>query len=276
VYIRIGICELIVMSLRVFIHQYDEEGSPLWRHTEYILSVYHNGLTARLRRRYSEIRALWEKLSLEFPELVSLWTPFPEKTVFSTSKSVVASRVEMFNDLFRVWTSSPQVSGSNVFRDFLECGPEHSPDPEGVYYPAPVSFFSVSRGDLSSPPAVVPSLLPLPTTPPCLKPAEGISAACSSSVADEKTEKIRLYQSDESIMCPILARPMYDAAVAVPCGHSFSEEGILEWMRRSPMCPSCRGHVSIVLPNYSLRNVIGNIVEHTPLGSEISIAQVLL
>jgi hypothetical protein len=115
-----------------------------------------------------------------------------------------------------------------------------------------------------------------PSTPPCLRirPDGEVNGEVSSgessgdeskdgdSVASATTPgraKKQQIADLDPIMCPILAQPMSDAVVLVPCGHSFSEAGISQWLPQRSSCPTCRTEVICSLPNYSLRSLIRNL-----------------
>eukprot|EP01113_Clastostelium_recurvatum_P029178 TRINITY_DN3521_c0_g1_i1.p1 TRINITY_DN3521_c0_g1~~TRINITY_DN3521_c0_g1_i1.p1 ORF type:complete len:672 (-),score=209.61 TRINITY_DN3521_c0_g1_i1:68-2083(-) len=60
---------------------------------------------------------------------------------------------------------------------------------------------------------------------------------------------------------PISFDVMEDAMMT-PCGHSFSESSITEWLRKHQHCPICNKGLKIgqILPNYALRTAISKFI----------------
>ncbi|OJW69346.1 MAG: hypothetical protein BGO68_02785 [Candidatus Amoebophilus sp. 36-38] len=50
-------------------------------------------------------------------------------------------------------------------------------------------------------------------------------------------------------------------AVIIPCGHTFSQRELLDWLKREKSCPTCRKSVTEdeVIPNLILREIIENV-----------------
>jgi hypothetical protein len=62
----------------------------------------------------------------------------------------------------------------------------------------------------------------------------------------------------ESVFEDPISFEIMDKAVMTPCGHSFSESTIVDWLQHSNCCPLCNRSLSLreISPNYKLREAI--------------------
>ena len=68
------------------------------------------------------------------------------------------------------------------------------------------------------------------TNEPALK-TDKVAEACEELVPVEST-----------MQCPITLEDFVEP-VATPCGHIFSKEALVAWLRTSSVCPKCNGHL---------------------------------
>lgn len=198
----------------------------------YQLHVYCRGVSSIINRRYSEMRNLWLELQSIFPTKDCLHS-FPPKSLIPLAKHVIDLRLKMLNELFRIWTDDLDIACSpQLFRFVGAPSMPPSPAPIRPYY-----RHTSSESSLSDPAWPRPS--------------------CAHTSEDESEHKL-------PIDCPILAQPMTDAVVLVPCGHSFSELGISQWLHNHQTCPTCRTEVICSLPNYTLRALVQQSIVRSP------------
>eukprot|EP00475_Leptophrys_vorax_P033721 TRINITY_DN534_c0_g1_i1.p1 TRINITY_DN534_c0_g1~~TRINITY_DN534_c0_g1_i1.p1 ORF type:complete len:316 (+),score=65.70 TRINITY_DN534_c0_g1_i1:53-1000(+) len=315
------------MSLRIYIHEAITEGNFPDRYTVYDIHVYSHGISARIHRRYRDVRRLFKLLKQKFsaevyPEKQEYLSDeaFPPKTYwFSRSKGVVDERIRMFNELFRKWTDDIDIATSRELIEFAgvrqmrqkaQESNANQPLPSQVRgvdlaEDGPNLFQRLSEvmvvGAGSAPSDIL--VLNLPADHQLSTPIGALNSTSSTGAEEKDAEEddefselnatadesslMRSMGSKKSItaaasmvtgsssaagsiahlgasdmtLCPILARRMHDAVVLVPCGHSFSDEGIGHWLEKKSTCPVCRVDVICRMPNYALREVIQAIHE---------------
>ncbi|CAD8165731.1 unnamed protein product [Paramecium octaurelia] len=62
----------------------------------------------------------------------------------------------------------------------------------------------------------------------------------------------------ETLCCPITGELIVDAAQLSTCGHTFEKNALLQWLKKSNVCPQCRKQTSEqnIIKNYALQQVI--------------------
>ena len=55
-----------------------------------------------------------------------------------------------------------------------------------------------------------------------------------------------------------MCRPLYDAVLVQPCGHSMSAEAAEKW---KGSCPECRGVIEKIVPNRGLRDIVLGLLQ---------------
>ena len=81
------------------------------------------------------------------------------------------------------------------------------------------------------------------------------------SVPEDKQQDGQCSDSLDSmqnqLICPVLQRPLHDAVILPPCGHSVSEEAIGTHNSSIRRCPLCQTATTSFTPNDTVRGLIG-------------------
>ena len=79
-----------------------------------------------------------------------------------------------------------------------------------------------------------------------------------------ESNKISKIKMETELKCPICLDYMHSCVISLPCLHNFCASCISEWIKKSDVCPHCRGNFTELKKNSSLNNILESFMEENP------------